>query len=85
LRGHAFVVAAVIVELLFVCRPVALPVAVRLCPTYIEIADSMATESGVREAFRQVQAALLPWLARTPDELTSANTAASVRTGFAMS
>jgi hypothetical protein len=85
LRGNTFVVAAAIVELSFVRRPVALPVAVRLCPAYIDIADCMATESGVREAFRQVQAALLPWLACTPDELTSANTAASVRTGFAMS
>src|SRR5215468_9489372 len=35
-------------------------------------------EGGLASAFRQVQAALLPWLARTPDELTSANTAASV-------
>jgi MFS family permease len=33
---------------------------------------------GLSSAFRQIQAALLPWLARTPDELTSANTAASV-------
>jgi len=32
LRGNTFVVAAVIVELSFVRRPVALPVAVRLCP-----------------------------------------------------
>ena len=34
--------------------------------------------------FRQVQAALLPWLARTPDELTRANTAASVMQSAAM-
>jgi Cyclic nucleotide-binding domain len=33
-------------------------------------------EGGLARAFHQVQAALLPWLARTPDELTSANTAA---------
>ena len=31
-----------------------------------------------------MQAALLPWLARTPDELTSANTAASVMQAAAM-
>ena len=41
-------------------------------------------EGGVASAFRQVQAALLPWLARTPDELTSANTAASVLQSAAM-
>jgi len=35
-------------------------------------------ESGLASVFRQVQAALLPWLARTPDELTQANTAAGV-------
>ncbi len=39
---------------------------------------------GLASAFRQVQAALLPWLARTPDELTSANTAASVLQSAAM-
>ena len=38
----------------------------------------VALEGGLASVFRQVQAALLPWLARTPDELTSANTAASV-------
>ena len=27
-------------------------------------------EAGLASVFRQVQAALLPWLARTPDELT---------------
>ena len=41
-------------------------------------------EDGLASAFRQVQAALLPWLARTPDELTSANTAASVLQSAAM-
>ena len=41
-------------------------------------------EGGLASAFRQVQAALLPWLARTPDELTSANTAASVLQSAAM-
>ena len=41
-------------------------------------------EAGLASAFRQVQAALLPWLARTPDELTSANTAASVLQSAAM-
>jgi MFS family permease len=35
-------------------------------------------EAGLASVFRQVQAALLPWLARTPDELTHANTAVSV-------
>ena len=34
--------------------------------------------------FRQVQAALLPWLARTPDELTHANTAVGVMQSAAM-
>src|SRR5262245_28246229 len=38
----------------------------------------VGVEGGVASAFRQIQAALLPWLARTPDELTSANSAASV-------
>ena len=42
-------------------------------------------EGGLASAFRQLQAALLPWLARTPDELTSANTAASVLQSAAMS
>jgi Cyclic nucleotide-binding domain len=41
-------------------------------------------EGGLASAFRQVQAALLPWLARTPDELTSANTAASMLQSAAM-
>src|SRR5215470_10257841 len=41
-------------------------------------------EGGLASAFRQIQAALLPWLARTPDELTSANTAASVLQSAAM-
>jgi Cyclic nucleotide-binding domain len=35
-------------------------------------------ESSLTYAFRQLQVSLLPWLARTPDELTSANTASSV-------
>lgn len=38
----------------------------------------VALEGGLASVFRQEQAALLPWLARTPDELTSANTAAGV-------
>ena len=38
----------------------------------------VALDGGLCSVFRPVQAALLPWLARTPDELTSANTAASV-------
>ena len=41
-------------------------------------------QAGLASAFRQMQAALLPWLARTPDELTSANTAASVLQSAAM-
>jgi predicted MFS family arabinose efflux permease len=41
-------------------------------------------EGGLASAFRQVQAALLPWLARTPDELTSANSAVSVLQSAAM-
>jgi hypothetical protein len=41
-------------------------------------------EGRLASAFRQVQASLLPWLARTPDELTSANTAASVLQSAAM-
>jgi MFS family permease len=44
----------------------------------------VGVEGGVASAFRQVQAALLPWLARTPDELTSANTAVSVLQSAAM-
>jgi hypothetical protein len=44
----------------------------------------VALEGGLVSAFRQVQAALLPWLARTPDELTSANAAASVVQAAAM-
>jgi len=44
----------------------------------------VGVEGGVASAFRQVQAALLPWLARTPDELTGANTAASVLQSAAM-
>jgi Cyclic nucleotide-binding domain len=44
----------------------------------------VALEGGLASVFRQVQAALLPWLARTPDELTSANTAASVIQSAAM-
>ena len=38
----------------------------------------VALEGGLASVFRQVQAALLPWLASSPDELTGANTAASV-------
>lgn len=41
-------------------------------------------QGGLGSVFRQVQAALLPWLARTPDELTSANTAASILQSAAM-
>jgi MFS family permease len=41
-------------------------------------------QGSLGSVFRQVQAALLPWLARTPDELTSANTAASVMQSAAM-
>ena len=41
-------------------------------------------EAGLASVFRQVQAALLPWLARTPDELTHANTAVSVIQSAAM-
>jgi len=44
----------------------------------------VALEGGLASVFRQVQAALLPWLARTPDELTSANTAASVMQSAAL-
>jgi hypothetical protein len=35
-------------------------------------------EAGLASVFRQVQAALLPWLAGNPDELTHANTAVGV-------
>ena len=42
------------------------------------VAVLLALDGGLCSVFRPVQAALLPWLARTPDELTSANTAASV-------
>ena len=41
-------------------------------------------QGGLGSVFRQVQAALLPWMARTPDELTSANMAASVQQSAAM-
>jgi MFS family permease len=41
-------------------------------------------QGGLGSVFRQVQAALLPWLARTPEELTSANTAVSVLQAAAM-
>jgi predicted MFS family arabinose efflux permease len=41
-------------------------------------------QSGLASVFRQVQAALMPWLARTPGELTSANTAASLIQSAAM-
>jgi len=41
-------------------------------------------EAGLASVFRQVQAALLPWLARTPDELTRANTAVGVTQSAAM-
>jgi MFS family permease len=44
----------------------------------------VALEGGLASAFRQTQAALLPWLARTPNELTSANTAVSVIQSAAM-
>ena len=44
----------------------------------------VALEGGLASVVRQVQAALLPWLARTPDELTSANTAASVMQSAAL-
>jgi MFS family permease len=48
------------------------------------VAVLVALEGGITSVFRPVQAALLPWLARTPDELTSANTAASVTQAVAM-
>jgi MFS family permease len=41
-------------------------------------------QSGLGSVFRPVQGALLPWLARTPEELTSTNTAASVLQSAAM-
>ena len=41
-------------------------------------------EAGLASVFRQVQAALLPWLVRTPDELTRANTAVGVMQSAAM-
>jgi MFS family permease len=41
-------------------------------------------QAGLGSVFRQVQAALLPWLARTPEELTSANAAVSVLQSAAM-
>jgi MFS family permease len=41
-------------------------------------------EAGLASVFRQVQAALLPWLARTPDELTHVNTAVGVTQSAAM-
>jgi MFS family permease len=44
----------------------------------------VGVEAGLASVFRQVQAALLPWLARTPDELTHANTAVSVIQSAAM-
>ena len=44
----------------------------------------VGVQAGLASAFRPVQAALLPWLARTPEELTSANTAASVLQSAAM-
>jgi MFS family permease len=48
------------------------------------VAVLVALDGGLCSVFRPVQAALLPWLARTPDELTSANTAASVMQAVAM-
>jgi MFS family permease len=44
----------------------------------------VGVEAGLASVFRQVQAALLPWLARTPDELTRANTAVGVMQSAAM-
>jgi MFS family permease len=44
----------------------------------------VGVQAGLASVFRQVQAALLPWLARTPDELTHSNTAASVVQSAAM-
>jgi len=41
-------------------------------------------EGGLASAFRQLQAALLPWLAHTPEELTGANTVTSVLQSAAM-
>jgi MFS family permease len=48
------------------------------------VAALVGLDGGLCSVFRPVQAALLPWLARTPDELTSANTAASVMQAAAM-
>jgi MFS family permease len=48
------------------------------------VAVLVALDGGLCSVFRPVQAALLPWLARTPDELTSANTAASMMQAVAM-
>jgi MFS family permease len=48
------------------------------------VAVLVGLDGGLCSVFRPVQAALLPWLARTPDELTSANTAASVMQAVAM-
>ena len=48
------------------------------------VAVLVALDGGLCSVFRPVQAALLPWLARTPGELTSANTAASVMQAAAM-
>jgi MFS family permease len=44
----------------------------------------VALEGALTSVFRPVQAALLPWLARSPEELTSANAAASVMQAAAM-
>jgi MFS family permease len=41
-------------------------------------------QASLGSVFRPVQAALLPWLARTPEELTNANTAVSVLQSAAM-
>jgi MFS family permease len=48
------------------------------------VAVLVGLDGGLCSVFRPVQAALLPWLARTPDELTSANTAATVMQAVAM-
>src|SRR5215469_1759777 len=44
----------------------------------------VGVQAGLASVFRQVQAALLPWLARTPDDLTRANTAVGVTQSAAM-